>query len=514
MVANAGAGPEPVPYKELNAEKLAEGIKFCLTDDARLAAEEIAASIDAEGDGAENAVKSFHKHLRLSPPNSMRCSVFKNHIAAWQPKGSNIKLSPMAADMLVSTGHLSWKRLRLYRHTEWNDFEGPGEPVTGVAGSLAGTVGNAFGGIASVPKRMAKTTKKRKTLEALAAKANRNDSASDSATNGKTPAAAKEGQKDTATGLPHTNTQPMTTEEAAGEYVGDVTSGIGRAATAIVKAPVDLSLALAQGFHNAPRLYGDDTVRRPNRVTGIKSGLRAAGREFGYGIYDGFTGVVRLPVRGAKQNGPVGFVKGTGMGLLGFVLKNSSAIIGPFGYTLKGVVKQAERRKQPMRNARRGRIVQGQREAHGMEEKERDASMGQAIENWTLLKELEAEIAHGERGFAGQVDKVFIDTKILFEDIDVAKQALQALKTGQSLEQVTRDVLGVEPRRKSFDPRRSKSLRRSLDPGGRSRKSLSLSTRANGSSSALSSRSKKSLRSPTRREDTRRLSSTMEARDM
>ena len=49
-------------------------------------------------------------------------------------------------------------------------------------------------------------------------------------------------------------------------------------------APMDLAMALAQGFHNAPRLYGDDTVRKPVRITGCHSGLRAAWSEFIYEV--------------------------------------------------------------------------------------------------------------------------------------------------------------------------------------------------------------------------------------
>lgn len=83
---------------------------------------------------------------------------------------------------------------------------------------------------------------------------------------------------------------------------------------ALVKAPMDLSLAIAQGFHNAPRLYGDETVRWPVRITGIHSGLVASRNEFFYGIYDGFTGVVTQPYHGAKERGVLGFVDGVGMG--------------------------------------------------------------------------------------------------------------------------------------------------------------------------------------------------------
>ena len=54
--------------------------------------------------------------------------------------------------------------------------------------------------------------------------------------------------------------------------------GIGRFIGAGIKSPMDFTLGLARGFHNAPKLYGDETVRRPDKVTGIQSGLKAAGK--------------------------------------------------------------------------------------------------------------------------------------------------------------------------------------------------------------------------------------------
>lgn len=58
--------------------------------------------------------------------------------------------------------------------------------------------------------------------------------------------------------------------------------GAGRAATKMVAAglmtPLHFALGVAKGFHNAPRLYGDDTVRDQEKVTGFESGLRAGGK--------------------------------------------------------------------------------------------------------------------------------------------------------------------------------------------------------------------------------------------
>lgn len=45
-----------------------------------------------------------------------------------------------------------------------------------------------------------------------------------------------------------------------------------------LKSPMDFTLGLARGFHNAPKLYGDNTVRPQEKVKDFSSGLKAAGR--------------------------------------------------------------------------------------------------------------------------------------------------------------------------------------------------------------------------------------------
>ncbi|KAJ4264866.1 hypothetical protein NW762_005109 [Fusarium torreyae] len=478
MVSSADVGPEPIPYKHLDAEKLAEGIKFCLTDTARDAAGEIAKRIADEGDGAANAVKEFHRQLNLRNPSISRCSLLRDRVAVWELKNTNIQLGALAADILVDRGLLNWKRLRLIRHMEWNDFEGPGEPVTGIAGSIASTVGEAFHGVASVPYRWAKRTRsirksKSKKIPKKTDKTNNNITRHNPA-DSDDPVDAASLQTETTAG------------ETRGLYVGDIASGVERTATAIAKAPVDLSMALAQGFHNAPRLYGDNTVRRPTRVTGFHSGLRAARSEFAYGVYDGFTGVVRLPIRGAKDHGPIGFLKGTGMGLTGLVLKNLSAIVGPIGYTLKGVVKQAERSKTPQKFVRRARIAQGQREYKALPEDQRKQLEKEIVEGWYIMKELRETVENLEkkRGIAGQIDRVLLDTESIFEDVDVAKRSLEALKQGKTLEEVVYPdrARGRDGGKSGRD--RSISVRRSFNLTKKSREEKRLASLANANGNA------------------------------
>ncbi|EGX53914.1 hypothetical protein AOL_s00004g573 [Orbilia oligospora ATCC 24927] len=116
--------------------------------------------------------------------------------------------------------------------------------------------------------------------------------------------------------------------------------GAGRIAGAVMKSPLDFTLALAQGFHNAPLLYGDTTVRKQEKITGMGSGLKVAGKEFAFGFYDGIAGLVTQPVQGAKEEGHLGFWKGFGKGIGGVVLKPGAAIWGVTGYTFKGLYEE------------------------------------------------------------------------------------------------------------------------------------------------------------------------------
>ncbi|KAK7952707.1 Sterol 3-beta-glucosyltransferase UGT80B1 [Apiospora aurea] len=497
MIGTAGAGPEAVPYKQLDADKLADGIKFCLTDEARGGAQKIAKSIEAEGDGAKNAVKSFHNHLAFSGEESMRCSILSDRVAVWKVKDTSIKLSAVAADILVEKGLLSWRRLRLIRHKEWNDFEGPGEPVTGLAGAMGSAIGEFFTGVGSVPMRIARTsTKRQERKKKKEAKRQQKLTQKKKAAEPKTPkpteatnGASSEfpfpngpsgaGQQQQQSGqqqnqMPRPPAQTQLTnnsiltattpgyENAAEEYGADISKGLEKSGKAIAQAPVDLAMAIAQGFHNAPRLYGDDTVRRPPRVTGIKSGMQAAGHEFVFGIYDGVTGVVRLPVKGAKQDGLGGALGGVAMGFGGLVLKPIAAIVSPFGYTLKGISKQLERRHNPARYVRRARIVQAQRDLLELSPAERTALSEETYKGRPHLHYHHqdrndtggnnAEDSGGSPGEKYGLEHGEWGRGQAFESVELAERAIAAVKNGEPINA----VLG-KTRRRSLGPERAAS---------------------------------------------------------
>jgi hypothetical protein len=57
--------------------------------------------------------------------------------------------------------------------------------------------------------------------------------------------------------------------------------GLGRIMKAATRAPGIVTVAMAQGAHNIPRMWGDKTVRPQDKVTGVVSGV-AAGCKVGF----------------------------------------------------------------------------------------------------------------------------------------------------------------------------------------------------------------------------------------
>lgn len=108
----------------------------------------------------------------------------------------------------------------------------------------------------------------------------------------------------------------------------------------IMGLPTDVSLSMAKGFHNAPKLYNDPMVKDVPQVISVRGGFRAAGKvstsqittsmgpsiltcaqELRDGFYFGITGLVTQPHYGLKHKGGKGLLKGVGKGVGGVFLK-------------------------------------------------------------------------------------------------------------------------------------------------------------------------------------------------
>ena len=109
MIAKAGAGPLPIPYKNLTAQKLASAIMEALKPPALERAQELGKRIGSEK-GSETGAQSFHESLMV---DTLRCSLAPSRVAVWRVKRTDIRLSAFAAAVLGNEGLLDLNELKL-----------------------------------------------------------------------------------------------------------------------------------------------------------------------------------------------------------------------------------------------------------------------------------------------------------------------------------------------------------------------------------------------------------------
>lgn len=100
MVAMAGAGPRPIPFKNLSASSLASAIRTALDPEVRQKASDLGRQV-AEENGVANGVQEFHSQLSKY---SLNCSILQSRAAAWKVRGTDIRLSTRVAAVLMEEG--------------------------------------------------------------------------------------------------------------------------------------------------------------------------------------------------------------------------------------------------------------------------------------------------------------------------------------------------------------------------------------------------------------------------
>jgi hypothetical protein len=254
-----------------------------------------------------------------------------------------------------------------YRPCEYDAEDGPWDPITGGASALLGTLSSLMVGIADLPveivlglkatvqqkaaERASKasspsspasasdlTLSKQSTSETIASNAS-NETSPTTISSGRSSedvASQEEKQFEPSLITPEkrahtiaidTMLKPRHThrldpgDRASHKAAVHAEQGLTSIASAVLRPPMDITMSIARGFHNAPKLYGDDTVRSSDKIVNFKTGITAAGREFGLGFYDGISGLLTQPFNGAKKRGVKGFLEGIGKGVSGLILK-------------------------------------------------------------------------------------------------------------------------------------------------------------------------------------------------
>ena len=64
-------------------------------------------------DGNSNNIESVQSDYNVLSPTTVRCALATSHIAAWRVKKTDIKISALAAAVLVNEGLLTFKDLEM-----------------------------------------------------------------------------------------------------------------------------------------------------------------------------------------------------------------------------------------------------------------------------------------------------------------------------------------------------------------------------------------------------------------
>ena len=378
MVARAGAGPKPIPHKKLTAERLVEAINFCLEPETLERAKELASKI-AEERGTDMGAQSFHQYLEV---DRLRCTLSPSRSASWRIRRTQVKLSAFAACTLENANLLDFQDLKLFRPQEHYTDEGPWDPISGGFTAFTGAIGGMIMGLADIPTETWKAIQmpagrsRQQSQTSIRSIATKSKESVVESNPSQLTSSAQNGNKENRSGRPnptsHVQSSTMssqsqgqknrdsnndTSKESHNRFERGqganadmlrptgvhMSKGAGRFVNALVHGPVNISVNLTRGMHNVPKMWGDNTVRPQERVNDFRSGVKAVSREFGFGFYDGITGLVTQPWRGAQESGASGFVKGLGKGIGGFPTKLGAACLGILSHTMQGVSKEMQR---------------------------------------------------------------------------------------------------------------------------------------------------------------------------
>ncbi|KAF5856518.1 UDP-Glycosyltransferase [Aspergillus alliaceus] len=332
MIAAAGAGPEPIPYKALTAQNLADAITYCLTPQATAVAKTIADRMRQEC-GVRAAVDSFHAHL---PRHKMPCDIIPSEPAVWHfKKGKRaVKLSKVSAWILKHQGRLQEKHLKLYKTKPFIIDIRRWDPLTAVSSASLSTLtgmADATAGIFIDPYKEYKRLRYSRSRDVSKAPSTTelatleiSQPLSDPKPNSDDPDYARQMALASATSL--------------GIFLGRSSRG----------ALVDLPLAAVEGMRAVPRLYGEE-VRVHDPVKDWRSGAVVAWSTFTHGVYEGVTDIFVHTYRGKKEQGALGVAKGLAKGVVSMTVKTGAATVGLIAYPNQGIYRSlmSTMRKKP-----------------------------------------------------------------------------------------------------------------------------------------------------------------------
>ncbi|KAJ5232851.1 hypothetical protein N7468_005807 [Penicillium chermesinum] len=319
IVSRAGAGPLPIPHKQLTVDKLTDAIKQALEPSTRERAKEISRKMEKES-GVRDGVRSFHRHLDVK---RLQCSICPSRPAVWDLKNTEIGLSAFAAAVLVEMGRVQPDDLVLHRSMEYDTYRDPVGPLSASAQVLFGAISYFMSGLTSVPAEIVQEVvsagravghphrntdphsrwhihkhhneEEMESDESSEERSNAPAGPSEERSSGSAGLESPAHERDSVGGetleIDRRRSLQLEKQPTMGsEVISSKSHGVFSEAITqgnrlsmkfinlVIWLPTDLTLSLAKGFHNVPKLYHDPMVKSTPQVTGLRSGFKAAGK--------------------------------------------------------------------------------------------------------------------------------------------------------------------------------------------------------------------------------------------
>jgi hypothetical protein len=153
----------------------------------------------------------------------------------------------------LSVANHNAKMIR-FRSCEYNLTPGPWEPVSGATRAVLDLFYDVFKGVGEIGSEFVHMP----YVDEMKGKARNTKQSKES-----------HSSSDASASLDHSNHEKP-------KILGTrAAKGTARMVKAAARAPMTFTVAMAQGSHNAPKLWNDKTVRPSDPITGLGSGLKA-----------------------------------------------------------------------------------------------------------------------------------------------------------------------------------------------------------------------------------------------
>ncbi|CAF1206978.1 unnamed protein product [Didymodactylos carnosus] len=299
MINQSGAGPSPIPGKDLTSHDLIEAFKFIHQNDVCEAAERLRLAFDHEN-GCERAVQSFHSRLPLHKMQSDLHSAFG---ACFYLKDYSLQVSRPVAQVLLAAEKIKESQLTLHSTYSWHRLKNDDR--------LSLLFHNFM-------------RHEQKALRALFI------DTPEALKRASSPKHFREGARD------------------SGEYI---MKGIGHASIGCLAFYGDITDTLER-LPNVYHCYSYAEQHERPQVNNLQSGMKAAGHSLWFGFRDGITGLVKNPQVGYQHDGIRGVATGTALAIPNLVLKPIAGTLASITWLSRGVYAEAIQLSEQKKNKR------------------------------------------------------------------------------------------------------------------------------------------------------------------